>query len=273
MNWTRIGALAGVVAAVGTLLAIAIGSQSRNGVQGGTGNSQCVVTGNNSDCSVGAEAATAPSEVVSEITSELSGTPAPRDYQYVAVSDERDVIQVEVPTSYSDRFRDSWAPSGVEGYEDAIIGPLVLAQNAYDGPNEPPGNPGIFIAASIPLVLEYDPLELVEGSDVDGCTRSQLGELARGEYSGHYAIYTCEQSGITSTFYYAALWPESRSHLVVFESTEQDERDSRAREVALATFEVDEEALAAFPVDWRPSEPATRPSPTVVSTPSASPSS
>jgi serine protease Do len=137
------------------------------------------------------------------------GEPTPAAYSdYVYVSDDYGVLEVEVPQEWYDVDGSPWLIDGTE------FGASLTAATDVAGFNDTYDTPGVFFAASNWLVEDYDPSSFLdEVTFTDGCLLEGRYEYDDGYYVGYYDLYVdCGEA--LSTIVNIAAEPEDGAYLV-----------------------------------------------------------
>jgi len=175
-------------------------------------------------------------EVVTSFAVDLGGD-VPDDVgvanysDYMLISDDSGVIQVNVPTEWFDIDGTAWTRGGVE------IGPQVGAASDLAAWRAEWGTPGVFVGAS--ATFGQAPAELLDNDyQFSGsCDYSGRFDYSDPAYTGVYDLWeNCGPEG--STFVVLAAEPGDGSFLILVQVVVVTDRDLAALDEVLRTFYV-----------------------------------
>jgi serine protease Do len=162
-----------------------------------------------------------------------AGEPAAEGYaDYVLITDDYGVLEVEVPQEWNDIDGSAWI------VEDTEIGAALSASTDLIGLNETFDTPGLFFGASSSLVTEYDPSTFLDDVNfLDGCVLDGRYDYDDGYYVGYYDLYVDCGDALSSIINIAAE-PEDGSFLVWVVAQLVTDADVDALSRIVDTFQV-----------------------------------
>ncbi len=170
-----------------------------------------------------------PSEADDPVTTVVDGA-----YEFESVSDSAGIIQLEVPTEWSDRDERPWLDS-----DDEEMGNQFMAAPDLEAFFNDWSIPGVIFSFSDTLQDNYSPEELLDTFNYeDDCEYSGRKEWPGDSfYAGAYDEYLdCGGSGVTA--WVVALEPESGDYIVQIELSATTDADLAALDHILDTFYV-----------------------------------
>jgi len=162
-----------------------------------------------------------------------AGEPATAGYSdFVVVTDDYGILQVEVPVEWGDVDGSPWL---VEGEE---IGATVSASPDLAGFNDSYDTPGLFFGASSALVAEYDAFSFLDAINfTDECLLDGRYDYDDGYYVGYYDLWTDCGDALSSIVSISAM-PEDGSYLVWVLGQLVSDADVDAFSRVIETFQV-----------------------------------
>jgi serine protease Do len=161
------------------------------------------------------------------------GEPAAAGYtDYVLITDDYGILQVEVPQEWSDVDGSAWLMEGEE------IGATVSASPDLAGFNDSYGTPGLFFGASNVLIAEVDAFSFLDAINfTDECLLDGRYDYDDGYYVGYYDLWTDCGDALSSIVNIAAT-PEDGSYLVWVLGQLVSDADVDAFSRVIETFQV-----------------------------------
>ena len=183
-----------------------------------------------------------PLEVVSSFEAELDEVVAEGENEvaeyteYVTITDDSELIEVNVPAEWGDVRGDSWSSGLVAGEE--LIGPAVSASTDLEAFNTGWDVPGVFIGASAMITTGIE--ETLDNYWFgDDCTYDDRYEYDDGFYTGLYDLYTnCGSAG--SLFIQVIAEPADQTWIASVQIGAVTEADLAAADEIIASFRVDD---------------------------------
>lgn len=153
-------------------------------------------------------------------------------YEYAEVTDDDGILVVQIPTTWADIDGSGW------NIDDEIVGPGIVA-----APNLPEfydtwTTPGVFFGASVDLLDELEPSDLLNLSDFsDSCTYDDTYDYEDAVYTGAYDLWlNC--GGTDTAFVVLEAYPPEKDFVVYVQIQIVTDADLEALDVILATFDV-----------------------------------
>lgn len=165
--------------------------------------------------------------------------------EYVIVSDDSGVLEVEIPAAWEDVDGGPWVSN------DEEIGVRIIASIDLDDMLGGWDTPGLFFGVSASLVQTKSTEDLLDDIDYsNACTYEGRTEFPAGFYTGHYDIWS-KCGSTNSTAATVALTPESQAYLLLLEIYTVSEADLDALDRILDSFVVklDEGGSGSQPVN------------------------
>jgi serine protease Do len=161
------------------------------------------------------------------------GEPAAAGYtDFVLITDDYGLLQVEVPQEWSDVDGSAWLMEGEE------IGATVSASPDLAGFNDSYDTPGLFFGASNVLIAEVDAFSFLDAINFsDDCLLDGRYDYDDGYYVGYYDLWTDCGDALSSIVDIAAT-PEDGSYLVWVLGQLVSDADVDAFSRVIETFQV-----------------------------------
>lgn len=166
-----------------------------------------------------------------------AASPAPGYPAYETVVDASNTMTVDVPAAWADRNVDPWT------FDDELVGAAISASVDRQAWADGYVTPGVFFGAS--ATLPFDTVDaLLDYRDFSGaCALDGRYEYDDGRYAGAYDLWVgCD--GTDSRFINLVAKPIDWEILISVQVTVVSDADLEALDTVLATFVVDEVALA-----------------------------
>ncbi len=153
-------------------------------------------------------------------------------YEYVEVTDDDGILVMQVPTAWADIDGRRW------NIDDEDIGPGISAAPSLTAFYETWTSPGVFFGASVDLLDEVEPGDLLNLSDFsDECTYDDTYDYEDAIYAGWYDLWlNC--GGTDTTFLVLEAYPPEEDFVVLVQIQIVTDADLEALDMILATFDV-----------------------------------
>ncbi len=153
-------------------------------------------------------------------------------YEYTEVHDDDGVLVMQVPTTWIDIDGSGW------NVDDEIVGPAIVAAPSLASYYETWATPGVFFGASVDLLDEFEPSDLLDLADFsDSCTYDDTYDYEDAVYTGAYDLWlNC--GGTDTAFVVLEAYPQEEDFVVYVQIQIVTDADLEALDVILATFDV-----------------------------------
>jgi serine protease Do len=153
-------------------------------------------------------------------------------YQYTEVFDDDGVLVMQIPTTWSDIDGSGW------NIDDEIVGPGIVAAPNLAAFYDTWTTPGVFFGASVDLLDELEPSDLLDLSDFsDSCAYDGTYDYEDAVYTGAYDLWlNC--GGTDTAFLVLEAYPQEADFVVYVQIQIVTDADLEALDVILATFDV-----------------------------------
>lgn len=166
-----------------------------------------------------------------ELGDEVGGDAAVA-YEYAEVTDDDGILVMQIPTTWADIDGSGW------NIDDEIVGPGIVAAPSLPEFYDTWTTPGVFFGASVDLLDELEPSDLLNLSDFsDSCTYDDTYDYEDAVYTGAYDLWlNC--GGTDTAFVVLEAYPPEEDFVVYVQIQIVTDADLEALDVILATFDV-----------------------------------
>ncbi|MEA3511873.1 MAG: S1C family serine protease [Actinomycetota bacterium] len=153
-------------------------------------------------------------------------------YEYTEVFDDDGVLVMQIPTTWLEIDGSGW------NVNDEIVGPRIVAAPNLAAFYDTWTTPGVFFGASVDLLDELEPSDLLDLSDFsDSCVYDDTYDYEDAVYTGAYDLWlNC--GGTDTAFVVLEAYPEAADFVVYVQIQIVTDADLEALDVILATFDV-----------------------------------